>query len=135
MNKEDRFSPPATGGISLLVAFATLCLTVFALLCLATVQARSRLAEASFQAVREYYGAENEAFAVLARLRAGQTPVQVVKDGDYYSFSCPISRTQTLEVEVRLSGTEYTVLRWQAVSHGQQSEEKSLNLWDGNDFG
>ena len=32
-NRNDRFSPPAVGGISLLVAFAVLCLTIFALLC------------------------------------------------------------------------------------------------------
>lgn len=50
MNKEDRFSPPAVGGISLLVAFAVLCLTVFALLSLSTVQAQKRLSDASHKA-------------------------------------------------------------------------------------
>ena len=39
MNKKERFSPPAVGGVSLLVVFAVLCLTIFALLGLATVQA------------------------------------------------------------------------------------------------
>ena len=35
--KRETFSPPAVGGISLLVAFAVLCLTVFALLSLTTM--------------------------------------------------------------------------------------------------
>lgn len=39
MNERQRFSPPAVGGSSLLVIFAVLCLTVFAMLSLSTVQA------------------------------------------------------------------------------------------------
>ena len=55
MNREkERFSTPAAGGTSLLVVFAVLCLTVFALLSLATVQADERLAMASAQAVKDY---------------------------------------------------------------------------------
>ena len=40
--KKERFSPPAVGGISLLAVFAVLCLTIFALLSLATVGADGR---------------------------------------------------------------------------------------------
>ena len=69
-----RFSPPAVGGVSLLVAFAVLCLTVFALLALATVQADARLAGASAQAVADYYAADCQAQETLARLRAGERP-------------------------------------------------------------
>lgn len=36
MRNEQRFSPPAVGGISLLTVFAVLCLTIFALLSLTT---------------------------------------------------------------------------------------------------
>ena len=59
--KNQRFSPPAVGGASLLVVFAVLCLTVFALLSLTTVQADVRLADASVQAVADYYAADLEA--------------------------------------------------------------------------
>ena len=51
--RRDSF-PPAVGGSSLLVIFAVLCLTVFALLGLATVQANSRLSDASAQTVFLY---------------------------------------------------------------------------------
>ena len=55
------FSPPAVGGVSLLVVFAVLCLTVFALLSLSTVRADARLSEASAQSVADYYAADCEA--------------------------------------------------------------------------
>ena len=42
MDKRESFAPPAVGGSCLLVIFAELCLTVFALLSLSTVQAEGR---------------------------------------------------------------------------------------------
>ena len=134
MNKEDRFSPPAVGGISLLVAFAVLCLTVFALLSLSTVQAQSRLADASLKAVSEYYAADSEALRILALLRMGESPEEVEYSDGIYSYSCPISEKQVLEVEVRLSGEDYDVLRWQAVPDGQDGDESGFDLWDGEGF-
>ena len=134
MNKEDRFSPPAVGGISMLVAFAVLCLTVFALLSLSTVQAQSRLADASTRAVAEYYAADSAAVQILARLCAGDSPEEVTYQNGIYAYACPISETQVLEVEVRLSGEDYEILRWQAVPDGQEGEESGFELWDGEGF-
>ena len=94
MNKEDRFSPPAVGGISLLVAFAVLCLTVFALLSLSTVQAQKRLSDASHKAVGEYYAADSEALRILALLRSGEAVPEVSYSDGIYSYNCPISGTQ-----------------------------------------
>ena len=50
MARKQSFPIPAVGGSSLLVIFAVLCLTVFALLGLSTVQADIRLADASARA-------------------------------------------------------------------------------------
>ena len=130
--ERERFSPPAVGGISLLVVFAVLCLTVFALLSLATVRADSRLADASVQAVSDYYAADRAAQEILARLRAGDVPEGVSIQGDIYVYACPISDTQSLEVEVELTlDGGYTVLRWQAVSAGGAAGEGGYNIWDG----
>lgn len=71
--KKEGMAPPALGGSSLLVAFAVLALTVFALLSLSTVQADVRLADASVQAVTDYYAADVTAQEILARLRNGET--------------------------------------------------------------
>ena len=130
--QRDHLSAPATGGISLLTVFAVLALTVFALLSLSTVRADERLSLASAQAVRDYYAADNGAQEILARLRAGEVPLDVTIDGGIYSYAVPISENQELQVELRVEGTTYTVLKWQAVSLGDWEEvEGELDLWDG----
>lgn len=132
MAKRERFSPPAVGGVSLLVVFAVLCLTVFSLLSLSTVQADRRLADASVRAVEDYYTADCAAQEILARLRLGEIPESVSVQGDQYLYSCPISESQSLEVtvEVDLDGS-YTVLRWQAVPAGEWDGGGGLDIWDG----
>ena len=102
--KQAELSPPPVGGASLLVVFAVLCLTVFALLSLSTVRANGRLSEASAQAVADYYAADCAAQEILARLRAGEEPEGVEFEGFgelYASYACPISDQQELRVEVR----------------------------------
>ena len=133
--QRDHLSAPATGGISLLTVFAVLALTVFALLSLSTVRADERLSLASAQAVRDYYAADNGAQEILARLRAGEVPLDVTIDGGIYSYAVPISENQELQVELRVEGTTYTVLNWQAVSLVYWEEvEGELDLWDGMPF-
>ncbi len=131
MNERRRFSPPIAGGSSLLVIFAVLCLTIFALLSLSTVQAGGRLGDASSRAVVGYYEADAEAEAVLAELRSGRIPEGVKAEGTVYSYSCSISDTRTLEVEVNVVGDDYTVLRWQAVSVADWQPDLSIKVWDG----
>jgi hypothetical protein len=119
------------GASSLLTIFAVLCLTVFALLGLSTVQADGRLSERSAQAVTDYYDGDVQAERILACLRSGQTPEGVTRDGDVYSYSCPVSDTQQLQVEVRLNGEDYTVLKWQLVSVADWQPDQSVEVWDG----
>lgn len=133
----ERFSPPAVGGISLLVVFAVLCLTVFALLALTTVQADVRLADASAQAVEDYYAADCRAQELLARVRNGETPeeVELEKENGVTSvrYACPISDGQELQVEARVNWDgSYCVLRWQAAATREWESDESLNLWDGS---
>ena len=131
MSKHQEHQLPVIGGSSLLVIFAVLCLTVFALLGFSTVQADKRLADVSIQAVSDYYAADCAAEEIFAKLRAGQLPEGVTLTGDVYAYSCPISPTQALQVEVR-SG-DWEVLRWQAVSTIQWQENTDMELWDGNE--
>ena len=131
MSKHQEHQLPVIGGSSLLVIFAVLCLTVFALLGFSTVQADKRLSDISIQAVSDYYAADCAAEEILAKLRAGQLPEGVTLTGDVYAYSCPISPTQALQVEVH-SG-DWEVLRWQAVSTIQWQENTDMELWDGNE--
>ena len=146
--KKQRFSPPAVGGTSLLVVFAVLCLTVFALLSLTTVQADVRLADASAQAVEDYYAADCKAQEILARLRNGERPEGVAFSNGVWpydvapsgsgplqaDYAVPISDTQELQITVLLGGiadADYMVLRWQAVPTVEWEGDESLNVWDG----
>lgn len=131
MRERERNSPPAFGGSSLLVIFAVLCLTVFALLGLSTVQAHGRLADASVEAVVDYYTADSQAEKVFARLRGGESPPEVTVTGDVYAYSCPISPSQKLEVELMRREKGWTVLRWQAVSTMEMNGDDTLAVWDG----
>ena len=128
-----REAPPAVGGSSLLVIFAVLCLTVFALLSLSTVQADRRLAEASAEAVQKYYEADVKAEVLLASIRQGQVPADAVeKNGEVYCYRQKVSEVQALEVEVKVSDEEYEIMRWQLVSTTEWEEDDSMDVWNGS---
>ena len=125
-------APPAVGGSSLLVIFAVLCLTIFALLSLSMVQADSRMAEASYKAVQDFYEADAEAERILAKLRQGDLPENVTNEGNLYRYTCRVSELQALEVEVEITEASYRVLRWQMVSTTEWEADDSMNVWDGS---
>ena len=69
----------------------------------------------------------SETFDEAESSEAFPTPSAVL-----YSYECPISKTQTLAVEVRMEEDgQYTILRWQAKPTGIWEEDDSLGLWDG----
>lgn len=131
--REGKRAPTVVGGISLLVIFAVLCLTVFAVLSLAQGQADRRLAQSSWSAVTGYYQADCQAQEILSRLRAGERPDGVTAEGEgVFSYACPISDAQTLEVRVRLAGESHEILAWQAVFTADWQADEDLDLWDGS---
>ncbi|HPX70459.1 MAG TPA: hypothetical protein PLO47_01840 [Bacillota bacterium] len=130
--KERPFSPPAIGGSSLLVIFAVLCLTVFALLSLSTVKAGTRLSEKRSEAVRAYYEADSRAEEILARLRLGELPEGVELKGDIYAYECSVSDAASLAVELRLNGEDWEVLRWQLIPASEWEADDSLPVWIGD---
>ena len=124
-------TPAVIGGSSLLVIFAVLCLTVFSLLSLATVRADGKIGDSAAASVAAYYAADCRAEALLARLRAGEMPEGVTEENGIYSYRCPISDTQALWVQVELTDTDYTVLRWQAMPADTRQADDSLPVWNG----
>lgn len=134
--RENRQStmPVVVGAVSLLTIFAVLCLTVFALLSLSTVQADTRLGDKAAAAVIGYYEADYAAEEILAQLREGTIPEGVTEHEGVYRYACAISETQTLAVEVTLSGSDYTILRWQACSIADWVANESLPVWNGGDM-
>ena len=130
MKKTHRMSAPAIGGSSLLVIFAVLCLTVFTLLSLSTAQAEKRMSDASAQALTAYYAADLEAEQIFARLRAGENVPGVQKNAWLYSYSCPISEQQILEVELENKENTWRVCRWQVIARSGTVSE-TLPVWNG----
>lgn len=132
MRKQETFSPAAVGGSSLLVIFAVLCLTVFALLSLSSVQAERRLADAATQSVVDYYQADLRAEEIFARLRDGEQIAGIEENDGKYQFEVPISGRQTLAVTLARQGDTWTVLRWQTVTV-EEALNESLNVWKGSE--
>lgn len=123
---------PPIGLSSLMVIFAVLCLTVFALLSVSTVRADQRLSENAAKAVEGYYQADCEAEEILARLRQGERPAGMKETNGVFAYACPISETQTLAVEVMVDGADYNILRWQAVSTVDWQASDQLPVWQGS---
>lgn len=131
MSSERKLSPPAVGASSLLVIFAVLCLTVFALLSVSTVRADGRLGDNVQCAVTNYYAADCQAEAILARLRSGEIPEGVTEENGVYTYACTISDTQVLAVQVVLEADSYRILRWQACSSIQWEADDRIPVWSG----
>ncbi len=121
---------PAFGGSTLLVIFAVLCLAVLAMLSLNTALAQARLSEGAVQSITDYYAADLEAESILARLRAGEVPAGVEVQEGRYSYACPVSARQTLQVEVKQEAGAWIVLRWQTVPEEILADD-SLLVWKG----
>ncbi len=128
MNKSKR-GVALVGGSSLLVIFSVLCLTVFALLALSTVKADIRIADASVEAIEDYYRADCEAEDILARIRSGNIPEGVKQEENIYAYSCPVSDTQVLSVIAEVTGEEYTIYQWKVILTEQWSPEEYINVW------
>ena len=124
-------APLLNGGSSLLTVFAVLCLTVFAVLTLATVQTGGRLSDGASAAVLEYYAADCRAEELLALLRSGELPEGVRYSDGRYCYEVPVSNRLLLTVEVTVDGTDYVILRWQEVSAVDWKADDDIVLWDG----
>lgn len=118
-----------TGGSSLLVIFAVLCLTVFALLTLSTVKADMRLADAAVNSVMEYYSADCAAEEILAKLREGTVPEGVTQAGNLFAYTCPVSDTQELQVVVEINKEEYQIQQWKVVSTTEWKPDEYIEVW------
>lgn len=121
------------GAASLLVIFAVLCLTLLALLTLEQVRNGTESSVRAAEQTAAYYEAESRAHEILAALREGKIPDEVTRDGDAYTYTCPISDTQALKITVVMDASHgYTVLEWRRISVFDWQADASTDVWDGN---
>ena len=132
MKRKDRDSvgTPPLGGSSLLVIFAVLCLVVFALLSLTTVQAERRLSDDAKEMAQAYYRADLQAQEIFARLRSGEELEDVRVEENRYAYACKMADNQHLIVELEKRGDSWKILRWQCVAQ-EQAIDDTLPVWDG----
>lgn len=123
--KDDGVTIGIPGAASLMVIFAVLCMAVFSVLALSTALADARLSDSSAEAVRSYYEADAAAEERLAQLRREGTE-------GMEEYAVPFSDTRQLQVEVRLDGSDYEILKWQSVYSADWNADESLNVWDGD---
>ena len=70
-------------------------------------------------------------YSAIPVIRRDGSYVGVVREGDRFSYACPISDAQELRVAVEIQGSDYTILRWRAVSTVQWEADNSITVWDG----
>ena len=117
MNKNKKIHlPSVVGGSSLLVIFAVLCLAVFSILTISTAKAQEHFCTVSADSVKAYYEADSKAELIFSQLRKGHIPEGVEQNNNIYSYSCEISDTLFLEVELSFSNGVWDILRWESVS-------------------
>ena len=132
MDEKNR-NPSVTGGSSLLIIFAVLCLVTFAVLGLATVQADKRLMSDMTDAVSYYHQADDQAQRTLAQLRSGVIPHGVASSGvGIYEWRTEMPNGLVLDCRVRVGQDgEYQILRWASVPGKGWNGDFSLPVWTG----
>ena len=145
-------SAPMLGGASIIMVFAVLCLTIFAVLTLLTADSERRLSESYALSTENYYKADTAATAFASSLtegmqtggrdgfrRAAETAgaelVTENADGTLRTeklFS--IDENQALYMVLESSDTEVRVLCRQVVYTGEWAPDDGLQLWNG-EFG
>ena len=136
------------GTISLVMIFAVLCLTVFAMLTLSTANAEKILADRTSLFVKGYYEADSRATeiraAILESYSRGLFPESIYDvyiayepsdAGTLVFYTCGISEVQELVVTLKLEENKDTVLEWRAGYSQDWAADDSVNVWDGISFG
>ncbi|MDO4552019.1 MAG: hypothetical protein Q4C22_00625 [Bacillota bacterium] len=138
----------SVGVVSLVVVFAVLCLTVFAVLSYATSLSELRLAEKGAQAVEDYYEADLDCSEKAAEWKTlyeeGATEEELAAAAEgggalaYYrgetlclEYSSPVDQAQELKITLAFREGRMEVLAWVLVSTGSWEAEDSMVVWDG----
>jgi len=131
------------GTISLVMIFAVLCLTVFAMLTLSSANAEKTLSDRTSSFVTGYYAADSEATKIRAAIADSfakgalpesieGTAITYERSGDavYASFSCSVNDVQDLLVKLELTQGKDTVLEWKTGYAKDWNVDNSIVVWD-----
>ncbi|MBR2122949.1 MAG: hypothetical protein IJ930_08525 [Lachnospiraceae bacterium] len=148
---KDERSPVLIGVSSLLVIFSVLCLAVFAMLSISTVQTDKMLITRTVETVSARAAADAKAQTALAGLREGLGQAageaagitDLTQEGSIWHYSCPITENLRLCVSVEIGAADdaagadggqrdYRILRWQEEIIKNWVPDEDLDLWQGS---
>lgn len=156
MNKEEKTRKIAlgVGYVSVMLIFAVICLTIFAVLSFKAAMSTDSFNDRSGDFLRQYYAADTQAKQTLSKLNDsmqasrgsmfleeefqaaaseldGVTVMQTA-DGFSASYDVPINDRQVLAVAIHFDNNgEYLIEQWQNRDVSGEPEESHLNVWDG----
>lgn len=149
MQSERKSSGINIGSASIIMVFAVLCLTVFAVLSFITANSEYKLAVKSANSVKDYYAADTAASEVVASISTmadatngsfTEMSKQLTKagfetenttSGLVISFKEKVSDTQDLSVNVTFDGKNIIVNSWKLESSASWTPSDSAQLWGG----
>ena len=132
------------GSASVVLVFAVLCLTVFALISYTAAGNDKALADVEAKLVQGYYEADTLAECILAELLAGDRipgpasirGVEITtrrdREPETAEFSCVVSDEKELYVKVAFYGESYAILSWRMRTTGTWAIDDDLPVWSGD---
>ena len=147
--KDRRGAAPMLGGASVIMVFAVLCLTIFAVLTLLTVESESRISASYAASVDNYYRADTEAAAFTVSMKRlwsaskdAETFVtaaqnsgadEITNDEGIVTIrkAFPIDENQTLMIVLVSDGDTIRVKNRQTAFTGAWDPASTPNLWNG----
>ena len=137
------------GGISVLMIFLTLCITIYGLLALITAESELSLNLRNRDAAADYYAADALAVIIISELASadervevsvsetGDIPILYDPETDAASFTLPIDKYRNLDVSVSFpdGGNRYVIGRYIVVSSLDWQEQAGGNIAVITEFG
>lgn len=143
------------GYVSVMLIFAVICLTIFAVLSFKAALSNDMFNERSGEFLKQYYAADTSAKEMLSRINdcafeAKESPffedefeeiigdidgVDIMRkpDGFSVSYSIEINERQVLAVELQFdSEGSYTINKWQSQTVDWENSGSHINVWDGS---
>lgn len=125
------------GSASLVMVFAVLSLTIFAVLSLLTSNNEFKLANKLAISIENYYGADYTACGMLSDIEKNienNEPINidgVILENNISTFLVPIDEGQSLRVSADFQNNDIKILSWQVINTIPQNYDNSLNIWTG----
>lgn len=154
-NEKSRKIAMGVGYVSVMLIFAVICLTIFAVLSFKAAMSTDSFNERSGDFLRQYYAADTKAKETLSKLNDSMLEargsmffeeefqasaseldgVTVKRSADGYaaSYVVPINDRQELAVDILFDNDgKYKIEQWQSRDVGFDDTESHLGVWDGS---